>query len=313
MDPEQLQIFAALIQAMPGESAQQRLNYFQDLTKQLNVDPFGTQQPVMQEWQDPLSKYETTYAQQSEGYKSVFDAIDNGVDPLTATRGAVADARFPETEGMDDEERSRFIDDVRRVAEQYSFESIQNEQNKAEFEAKQQRIAGEAPTPLQQLLPTSSTAYEAATQRLGFEPTAENLLKEYSQFLYKTGRDRLGSQFNYPAPAPAAAPPAVEMSRGVGGGGGGGSATTSAKREPVATGRSLREILGAGLEKARQRATAPEDYGFTGRYGNIKKRMFSAAAERAGQQAKQRRVDTSSPESQQFMQNLAYAMLLQGD
>lgn len=328
MDPEQLQILSALIQAMPGKNAQQRLNYFQDLMGQLNVDPFGTQQPVMQEWQTPVSKYATTYAQQSEGYKSVFDAIDEGVDPLTATRGAIADDRFPETANMSEDEKSRFVDNVRRVAEQYSFEQIENQQNEAEFLARQQREMAEAPRALSGLLPSTGTAYDAASERLGFEPTGENLLKEYSQFLYEKGLEKTkdsravaskkvspptmvtrpvttltpggtNSVTNLPPPGPGQTyAPGSRL--------GPPAAAAPPSAPPVSGGKSVPSSFSQGQ-------ISSLDYGLTGPYGENYRQMLLAGAERAANRARQRRVDTSSPESQQFMQNLAYALLLQGD
>lgn len=330
MDPEQLQILSALIQAMPGKNAQQRLNYFQDLMGQLNVDPFGTQQPVMQEWQTPVSKYATTYAQQSEGYKSVFDAIDEGVDPLTATRGAIADDRFPETANMSEDEKSRFVDNVRRVAEQYSFEQIENQQNQAEFLARQQREMAEAPRALSGLLPSSDTAYSAATERLGFEPTAENLLREYSQFLYEKGQEREAERPTRRAAAAPAAPATVPRPTTTLSPGGTTSVMNlpappagqayepgSLMAPPAAPAVPAAPVGGKGVpasfDVGAKPSIAPEGYGFTGRTGDVRRQMFTAAAERAGDAARKRRVDTSSPESQQFMQNLAYALLLQGD
>jgi hypothetical protein len=331
VDPEQLQILSALIQAMPGETAQNRLNYFQDLMGQLNVDPFGTQQPVIQEWQAPASQVRAMYGQ-NPGLQAVFQAIDEGVDPLTAMRGAIADDRFPELSGMDITEKQNYTSSLNKVAEDYSSERAETAKNKANFERQQAQKAAESPTPLQQLLPGSVSAYEQTAERLGFEPTAENLLKEYSQFLYEKGLEKTKDSR---AAASKKVPPPTMVTRPVttltpGGTNsvinlpslGAGQTYAPGSRlgppieaappsappsaPPVSGGKSVPSSFSQGQ-------ISSLDYGFTGPYGENYRRRLTSAAERAANRARQRRVDVTSPESEQFIQNLAYALLLQGD
>lgn len=330
------EIIPQLLASMPGETAQQRLNYLQDLFKQLNVDPFGTQQPVMQQWQDPLLKYDITYGN-NDGYAAVFDAIDNlGVDPETAVRGAVADNRFPEVEGMTEQEKQNFISDAQTVARNYAFEKLDAEQAKMGFERSQAQKAAEAPAPLSSLMPT--TAYQQTVERLGFEPTAQDLMDAYSRQLW-AGRTRTPNrqgrretaparQADVPSPPPSGGGIVDAVAGFFRGKPTMGNIVAGVRRSGADGEKAEPRQVGGGRQFGRRQATlgdiirrtapvsefgqaAPEGYGFGGRYGDVKKQMFEAAAERATAAAKRRTVQT--PQSQQFMQNLAYALLLQGD
>lgn len=326
------QILAQLLAAMPGNTAQQRLNYFQDLMGELNIDPFGTQQPVIQQWQDPLLKYDITYGG-NEGYAAVFDAVDSGVDPETAVRGAVADNRFPNVTDMDEQEKQRFISDAQTVARNYAFEKLDAEQNRMGFERSQAQKAAEAPAPLSAMMPT--TAYQQTVERLGFEPTSQDLMDAYSRRLWagrtRTPVRREQRQVDMPPP-PTPLPSGGGVVDAIAGFFRGkptmGNIVAGVRRSGGDGGEAAPRQVGGGRQFGRQQATlgdiirrtapvsefgqaAPEGFGFGGRYGDVKKQMFEAAAERAAESAKRRTVQT--PQSQQFMQNLAYALLLQGD
>ena len=345
------QLLAGILAAMPGENPQQRLNYLQDLFKQLNVDPFGTQQPVMQEWQDPLLKYDITYGG-NEGYAAVFDAVDSGVDPETAVRGAVADNRFPDVTDMSEQDKQRFISDAQTVARNYAFEKLDAEQGRIGFERRQAQTAAEAPRPLSSLMPT--TAYDQAVERLGFEPTAQDLMDAYSRQLWeqqgtapRAQKRRTGSTAGRDTKetsgdSVSAGDFVKSAARGLGSFLGGLPVPANIVRNVVSDMPMVRGITGSGIrrrpampdmsglteDQARSAVRAgaqavrnvlpfagedkmPEGFGFSGRYGDVKKQMFEAAADRAAAAAKRRTVQT--PQSQQFMQNLAYALLLQGD
>lgn len=348
-DQQQMDFLASLFRVIPGDTAQKRLNYLQDLTSKqgLNLDVFGTRQPVLQQWEDPASEVRAMYGNNA-GFQAVFQAIDEGVDPLTAIRGAIADDRFPELDTMDDRQKQDYTASLTKVARDYSYERAETASNKAAFERQQAKTVAEAPITLDEVL-TPRTQYDAAVERLGFEPSAEDLMKAYSQQLWANRptpmRTPMRTERRQAAPAPPptgdsvgvgdlfrslgrgvvgvarAIPNPVNIATNIATGSKWAKATSGEgkKQTPDFSGmteqqarnaiRSVRENLSGVLPFVER--SMPEDYGFGGPAGDVRKQIFEGTMGRAANIARQK--ELSSPESNRVLQNLAYALLLQGE
>ncbi len=90
MTPEELMQLYAIVQYAPGKTAAQKLNFLQDLGFDVFNQP---QQFVAEEFvpeaQPALRNPVADIYGRNEGYRRVFDAINNNIDPTTAVDQAV--------------------------------------------------------------------------------------------------------------------------------------------------------------------------------------------------------------------------------
>ena len=125
--------------SMPGDTMQQKLNYYQDIVSTLGVDPIqqaGLGQEAQPQWVEPTSKARQVYGS-NEAYSNMFDLIDQGYDPDTAlsmTSEAAKAGQFESVKNWDDSPES--LTKLSDRANQYAFEKAGADQDRQMFEAK---------------------------------------------------------------------------------------------------------------------------------------------------------------------------------
>ncbi len=137
MDPYQdmgegdmLAMYAQMNPQLFGNDPAKRLNYYQDLMSTLGTDlvqTAGVTNPAAEQYMEPMNQTGAIYGSDPL-YASVFQAIEDGKDPITASKLAKDAGLF---KGTDQE----FNDRVVSVATQYAGERVQNQQARSQWEA----------------------------------------------------------------------------------------------------------------------------------------------------------------------------------
>jgi hypothetical protein len=179
-DAEIAQYIAAIFGFQPGNNPQQRLNYLQDWSKSVGFDPLG--QPFQPEPFPELEFAPITreiYATDpGSPYVSIFDAMDQGIDPVNAARAAINNGAFGDPNQLDED----FRRDVVRTAREYGTELRNFRSEQAKWERQQAKAAAEAPISLQELLfPPSERDVASAAYNRPEGLTIQDLARIYAE------------------------------------------------------------------------------------------------------------------------------------
>ena len=127
---------------LPGNTAAQQMNYYQDLTSTLGFDPVqqaGLQEeqaPPEQPYVPPVSKQRIAYGS-NPLYVELFDRIDSGQDPITAynevEKSHAKDITWTDTLGADTSDAKN----ISTAAKDYAFERASAFQGEQDFQQKQ--------------------------------------------------------------------------------------------------------------------------------------------------------------------------------
>ena len=139
MDPYQdmgegdmLAMYAQMNPQLFGNDPAKRLNYYQDLMSTLGTDlvqTAGVTNPAAEQYMEPMNQTGSIYGS-DQRFASIFQAIEEGADPISAVRAAREQLGLPE--GMTLEEYNQTI---LPVATQYASEKVQNQQARSQWEA----------------------------------------------------------------------------------------------------------------------------------------------------------------------------------
>lgn len=131
-DSDLIAMYAGMDPALFGSDPAKRLNYYQDLMSSLGFDiaqlsGVTNPDPVQQTYTPPINQTGAMYAS-NPFYASIFQAIEDGADPITAATSARDQLGF---NGTDDE----FNNQVVTIATNYAADKAKNMQAEAEFNA----------------------------------------------------------------------------------------------------------------------------------------------------------------------------------
>lgn len=316
------QDIAAYIQMLYGSPTAKtpaaRLNFAQDLWKSAGIDPNAMQfvpEPFPEEQFAPVTRQ--IYATDATSpYLSIFDAIDQGIDPTSAARDAIEAGNFGDPFAVRDD---RLDEDILRTAREYAGELKTFEQERAKWNREQARMQAEAPVTLNEILFPQSE-YEVRSQALGMPEgySVDDMLAAYNRSRFEAGQaGRRRGMEQRAARQPAAAQPAEAKS------GGGVWRTISdvagnivapwrqqeiekqRQRAPKAGSTGGKKVAPAAVPQQRKAA----DYR-VGPEGSIADLIYRDAARRAMEQQKQ--TPRWTPKAEQAMRNLSLLSLLGG-
>lgn len=126
-------MYAGMNPQLYGENPAKRLNYYQDLAQTLGFDLVqlaGVDNPAQQvpQWQEPINQTAQMYGS-DPFFASIFQAIENGADPISATRAARDQLGMPEGMTQDD-----FNQTILPIATQYAGERVKTQQARMDWE-----------------------------------------------------------------------------------------------------------------------------------------------------------------------------------
>jgi hypothetical protein len=273
----------ALIASRTASTPASRLNYLQDWSGSVGFDPFGApfqEQAFPEELYTPQTR--SIYATDSQSpYAVIFDAIDQGIDPVSAARYAINLGIF-DSEGIEGQPGSELDQDLRRdintVAKEYANELKTRDRERIKWQNEQAKLRAAAPVTLNELVNPASR-YDELSLRAG---RPEGLTVEDLSTLYAQSRKA--------AAAPKAATPGGRAPHGRNIRGGQRAGTPAA--QPVS------EFLPGGKP------------GLYGPKAEIERQAFDRAATQTTQRLKNTPV--WSPQAQQVMQRINLVGLLTG-
>lgn len=185
MGEEDMLLIYQLVNAMPGKTMSQKLNFFQDLGGSLGFDPFGGDQRdfVEEPYYDAPNRVDQVWGRDPVA-SVLFDAIDEGMSPMEAYQAAV-ERELVKEPAPGEKAQVDYLD----LASQYATAEAARLADKAQFETEQagKRAVFESKRqPSLMDLFNAPTLYEAAGA-----PTEQELAEEYVQ-----GDPRFRSQSN---------------------------------------------------------------------------------------------------------------------
>ena len=129
-DGDLMMMYAQMNPQLYGDNPAKRLNFLQDLESSLGfslAQTAGTTDPAAQQYQAPINQTGAIYGT-DPFYASIFQAIEEGKDPITAAKLARDQLGY---QGTPEE----FNQQVVSVATQYAGERVKNQQEQASWEA----------------------------------------------------------------------------------------------------------------------------------------------------------------------------------
>jgi hypothetical protein len=244
--------------------------------------------------------------------------MDQGVDPVSAARGAINDGAFGDPNQLDED----FRRDVVRTAREYGTELRNFRSERAKWERQQARAAAEAPVSLQELLfpPSERDIVSSAYGRPeGF--TVQDLARIYAE-----DRKALSK-----GPSQQKPPAAAESKSAAGGGGWRNRLRNIARDSKLPLAPLIAEAITFGADRAGAPQPAAQDgggrgktvgavqkpvesympgAGAPGRWRERERAGFDVAAQNVLEVLGQRAVRT--PRQQDVMRNIAYMNLIPG-
>lgn len=129
-DGDLIAMYAGMNPQLWGDDPAKRLNYYQDLMSSLGFDLTqlsGTDAQV-ETYQAPINQTGAMYAS-NPFYASIFQAIEDGADPISAAKAARDQLGF---QGTDED----FNTQVVSIATQYASDKAKNQQAELDYQAK---------------------------------------------------------------------------------------------------------------------------------------------------------------------------------
>lgn len=317
---EDMDAYVRMIAGSPtAKTPAARLNFAQDWWRSVGLDPFGTPfvaEPFPEEEFAPVTRQIYATASNSP-YRTIFDAIDAGQDPISAARDAINDPSQPFGDPLSvrDEGLDR---DITAVARQYADEVKTFEKERTDWQREQARKQAEAPVTLGEILNPRSQ-YEVISEAAGKPEglTVDDMLQAYNRVRFEQGA--AGRQRGMERRA--AAPSAVQPSQAAKKDGGFWRGISDFAGNIVAPWRQQT------IEGQRQRAARPGSSGAgkrvasvppqrkvseyqIGPAGSIADLLYRDAARRGI--ASQQQTPVWSPKARQTMGNIALMNLLVG-
>lgn len=127
---DMMAMYAQMNPQLFGSDPAKRLNYYQDLMSTLGTDlvqTAGVTNPAAEQYAEPMNQTGAIYGS-DPFYASIFQAIEDGADPISAAKAARDQVGFKGTP-------EEFNQQVVSVATQYAGERVQNQQARAQWEA----------------------------------------------------------------------------------------------------------------------------------------------------------------------------------
>lgn len=128
---DMMAMYAQMNPQLFGNDPAKRLNYYQDLMSTLGTDlvqTAGVSNPAAEQYQAPMNQTGAIYGS-DQLYASIFQAIENDVDPISAAKAAKDQGLFKGTQ-------EDFNAQVVSIATQYAAERVKNQQDQMSWEAK---------------------------------------------------------------------------------------------------------------------------------------------------------------------------------
>ena len=123
-----INMYAGMNPALFGSDPAKRLNYYQDLMSSLGFDLIQTAGTTRPEQFTPQMNQTGVMYGSNPFYASIFQAIEDGSDPISAATAARDQLGF---NGTDEDFNSQVVS----IATQYAGERVKNQQAEAEFNA----------------------------------------------------------------------------------------------------------------------------------------------------------------------------------
>lgn len=127
---DMMAMYAQMNPQLFGNDPAKRLNYYQDLMSTLGTDlvqTAGVTNPAAEQYAEPMNQTGSIYGS-DPFYASIFQAIEEGKDPITAAKLARDQLGYKGTP-------EEFNQQVVSVATQYAGERVQNQQARSQWEA----------------------------------------------------------------------------------------------------------------------------------------------------------------------------------
>lgn len=127
---DMLAMYAQMNPQLFGNDPAKRLNYYQDLMSTLGTDlvqTAGVSNPAAEQYQAPMNQTGSIYGS-DPFYASIFQAIEEGKDPITAAKLARDQLGYKGTP-------EEFNQQVVSVATQYAGERVKNQQDEMSWQA----------------------------------------------------------------------------------------------------------------------------------------------------------------------------------
>lgn len=178
----------AIIASPTAKTPAARLNFGQDWWRAVGLDPFASdyvEEPFPEEQFAPITR--DIYATDPNSpYLSIFDAIDQGVDPVSAARTAIEQGVFGNPRDVRDD---RLDEDIVRTARDYAGELKTFQQEQAKWQREQASKRAEAPVTLNELLFPRSQ-YEVISEAAGKPEglTVDDMLSAYNRSRFEAGQ-----------------------------------------------------------------------------------------------------------------------------
>lgn len=140
-DSDLIAMYAGMDPALFGSDPAKRLNYYQDLMSSLGFDiaqlsGVTNPDPVQQTYTPPINQTGAMYSS-NPFYASIFQAIEDGADPISAAKAARDQLGFT---GTDDD----FNNQVVTIATNYAADKAKNQQAQMDWQVQQQEAQAKA-------------------------------------------------------------------------------------------------------------------------------------------------------------------------
>lgn len=138
-DGDLIAMYAGMNPALFGADPAKRLNYYQDLSSSIGFDlaqlsGVTNPDPVQQTYTPPINQTGAMYSS-NPFYASIFQAIEDGADPITAATSARDQLGF---NGTDDE----FNNQVVTIATNYAADKVKAQQSQLDWQSTQRADGG---------------------------------------------------------------------------------------------------------------------------------------------------------------------------